>query len=216
MVIKIKKVLFFIVIILIFPLIICYAKDKKTIVIDAGHDCVYDKGASVNDVYEGEINLAISLQLADLFRNNGFNVLMTREDDNHLCADRFVKKEDLLKRCQIINDSNCELFLSIHLNFFKNSTYRGAEIYYSEKNKKNELLAGTILNQIKIELNNTSRSIKKTESLYLLNNSTKPGCLIECGFMSNEEELILLQRKDYQKILARSIFDGTMLYLNIV
>ncbi len=216
LVIIIKKVFFLSIIIFILPFMISYASNDKTIAIDAGHDCVYDRGASVGDVYEGVINLAIANELADLFRKEGVSVVMTREDGNHLCEDKFIKKEDMNKRCQIIEDSNCELFLSIHLNYFPSSNYKGSEIYYSSNNSNNELLANIILNQIKTELNNTSRNIKKTDSLYLLNNTTRPGCLIECGFMSNEEELALLQTKAYQKLIAKAIFDGAMLYLNIV
>ena len=211
-----KKILFLIVLLFSFPIVISYKNDKKIIVIDAGHDCIFDKGASVGTVYEGVINLAIAKKLENLFVKNDFKVVMTREDENHLCKNEFVKKEDMQKRCQIINSSNCTFFLSIHLNIFPASKYRGAEVYYSGNNKSNELLAGAILNQIKTELNNTSRSIKQTDSLYLLNNVTNPGCLIECGFMSNEEELMLLQDEEYQKKISAAIFNGTMIYLNVV
>ena len=42
----------------------------------------------------------------------------------------------------------------------------------------------------------------------------KPGILIECGFLSNEEELALLKEESYQEKVAWAIHMGVMEYYN--
>lgn len=57
-------------------------------------------------------------------------------------------------------------------------------------------------------LNNTTREIKENNDVYILKHISKPGCLIECGFMSNKEELSKLIEDDYQNSMARAIKKG--------
>ena len=189
---------------------------KLTIVIDPGHDGIYDTGTSVGNYNEGDINLKISQKLKNIL-DEDYNVILTREDENFLGnSNHFVKRDDLNQRIAIINNSKCDLFISIHQNFFPYDAYHGAEVHYNNINSFNKGVALLLLNSIKMTLNNTTREIKENNDVYILKHISKPGCLIECGFMSNKEELSKLIEDDYQNSMARAIKKGIDTYFEIM
>lgn len=189
---------------------------KLTIVIDPGHDGIYDTGTSVGNYNEGDINLKISQKLKNIL-DEDYNVILTREDENFLGnSNHFVKRNDLNQRIAIINNSKCDLFISIHQNFFPYDAYHGAEVHYNNINSFNKGVAFLLLNSIKMTLNNTTREIKENNDVYILKHISKPGCLIECGFMSNKEELSKLIEDDYQNSMARAIKKGIDTYFEIM
>lgn len=189
---------------------------KLTIVIDPGHDGIYDTGTSVGNYNEGDINLKISQKLKNIL-DEDYNVILTREDENFLGnSNHFVKKDDLNQRIAIINNRKCDLFISIHQNFFPYDAYHGAEVHYNNINSFNKGVAFLLLNSIKMTLNNTTREIKENNDVYILKHISKPGCLIECGFMSNKEELSKLIEDDYQNSMASAIKKGIDTYFEIM
>lgn len=192
------------------------SSSKLTIVIDPGHDGIYDTGTSVGNYNEGDINLKISQKLKNIL-DEDYNVILTREDENFLGnSNHFVKRDDLNQRIAIINNSKCDLFISIHQNFFPYDAYHGAEVHYNNINSFNKGVAFLLLNSIKMTLNNTTREIKENNDVYILKHISKPGCLIECGFMSNKEELSKLIEDDYQNSMARAIKKGIDTYFEIM
>jgi len=103
-----------------------------------------------------------------------------------------------------------DIYLSIHINWYKNSAWSGAEVLYHNINPNNKLLGETIMNHLKKDFG-TKRSLKKT-NLYLYRNTTIPGVLIECGFLSNSNERYLLRQESYQQKLSNSITDAIVEY----
>ncbi len=189
---------------------------KLTIVLDPGHDGIYDTGTNVLNYNEGDINLRISQKLKKLL-DEDYEVILTRDDEKYLGnSHHFVKKEDLDERIRIANQSRCDLFISIHQNFFPYDAYHGAEIHYNNINSFNKGVAFLLLNSIKMTLNNTTRQIKENNDVYILKHILKPGCLIECGFMSNKEELSNLIEDDYQNSMASAIKKGIDTYFEIM
>lgn len=189
---------------------------KLTIVLDPGHDGIYDTGTNVLNYNEGDINLRISQKLKKLL-DEDYEVILTRDDEKYLGnSHHFVKKEDLDERIRIANQSRCDLFVSIHQNFFPYDAYHGAEIHYNNINSFNKGVAFLLLNSIKMTLNNTTRQIKENNDVYILKHIFKPGCLIECGFMSNKEELSNLIEDDYQNSMASAIKKGIDTYFEIM
>ena len=57
------------------------------------------------------------------------------------------------------------------------------------------------------------RQEKSDGDYYILRKSDIPAVIVECGFLSNEEEAKLLSQGDYQMKIATSIADGVMRYL---
>ncbi len=137
---------------------------------------------------------------------------MIREKDVDLSSiyDPKKKRGDLYRRIRNIEKNKSDLYLSIHLNWYKNENYRGAEILYNNINEKNKILANSIMNQFKKTIG-TNRKIKTT-NLYLYRNTKTPGVLIECAFLSNYKDRQLIKSKQGQDQIAKTITNGVINY----
>lgn len=187
---------------------------QKTVIIDAGHGFPDGGAVSQSGIKESEINLEIAKRLKKLLSKNKVRVIMTRNDKNSLStSETNNKRDDLNKRTHIRENSNADLFISIHLNHFSESKYRGAQVFYSENNPENKELAQGIQTKL-IELADpeNTRSIKSTNSIYILKDSSIPSVLAECGFLSNPEEALLLTTPEYQDKIAKALHLGIMDY----
>lgn len=182
----------------------------KTIVIDPGHGAE-DPGTSYGDVYEKDINLSISLYLEKELGSLGANVILTRNGDYDLSTPNanYRKKSDFDNRIKLINESNADIYLSIHLNYLSDFSYLGPQVFY---NSDNEDLAKLIQEKMN-EVSKGDRKVKKIPSdTYMYNKLKVPGVLIECGFLSNAKERGLLKTNEYQKEIAKAIFLGVLEY----
>ena len=191
-----------------------YSLKNKIIYIDPGHGG-NDPGAMYKDVLEKDINLEISKLLKNELTKKGATVYLTRNGDYDLSVPNTInnKRSDLSRRGNVINKSNCDLFLSIHLNAESSSSWHGAQVFYNSKLKENEEIAKIFQNLFKEKLN-SDRNYKKDNTLYLQNRITRPGVLLELGFLSNPNERYLLQTDNYQKKIVNVIIEGVELYLN--
>jgi N-acetylmuramoyl-L-alanine amidase len=197
---------------------------NKVIVLDAGHGGI-DPGALSNDknTLEKDINLKIALKLRELLESSGALVILTREDDVSLYEDSPGKtirqryNENLKNRKKLIDESNADLFVSIHLNAFEQSKYYGAQTFYPAKDEKSKLLATFIQKELKrVADQSNMREVKPRSDIYLLKENKIPSILIECGFLSNEKETQLLKDSNYQEKIAWSIYAGMQKYLGSV
>ena len=138
---------------------------------------------------------------------------MTRKRDIDLSSiyDSAKKRGDLYRRLLMIKEKKSDLYISIHINWYQNTSMKGAEVLYNSINKNNEKLARSIMKEFKTDLEST-RTIKTTD-LYMYRNTTTPGVLIECGYLSNPVERNLLRDKKYQQKIAKSIVKGITNYL---
>lgn len=184
----------------------------RIIYVDPGHGG-RDPGTLSGTLYEKDINLEISLELRDQLMEKGAIVYMTRETDEDLSSqwDDHKKRGDLYRRLLLYKSVPTELYLSIHINADKNTSSKGIEVLYSHINPQNKVLGETLMRHFEKNFENTRNVI--TTDLYMYSNTTVPGVLIECGFLSNADERYLLQKKSYQKKLASSITDGVIEYL---
>ncbi len=182
------------------------------IMVDPGHGG-RDSGTYYGDILEKDINLEIAKELEKELTKYGAIVYMTRKRDVDLSSiyDSAKKRGDLYRRLLLIKEKNCDLYISIHINWYDDSTLKGAEVLYNSINKENKVLAQSIMNRFKKDLN-SNRNIKTTD-LYMYRNTTTPGVLVECGYLSNPVERTLLQEEEYQKKLAQSITNGIINYL---
>jgi len=93
----------------------------RRVVLDAGHGGS-DPGATAASVTEKAITLDIGHRLRVLLEREGFEVLTTRADDRTIA---------LRDRARMANDSNSDIFVSIHVNaIVKHTASRGIETYY--------------------------------------------------------------------------------------
>lgn len=181
----------------------------KTIYLDAGHGGV-DNGATVNNVHEKDLNLQIVYKLKETLTSAGATVLLTRKDDNDISNPNalYRKKSDFDNRIKLINNSNADLYISIHQNIYQNKKYSGPQVFYVKDNQK---LAEIIQNTLNKYLN-TKRKVKTINNTYMYKLLNKKGILIECGFISNDNERYKLKTEEYQLELSKIITEGIITY----
>lgn len=188
--------------------------DNATVILDAGHGGE-DGGAVADDgTMEKTLNLDIALRLRDLLELAGYRVYMTRTEDQSLCAEKFIKKEDMANRIGFAEEHPQALFVSIHLNKFSMRQYSGAQVFYSDNHEDGFLLAKSIQESIRTNLqpNNTRQVKVGNDNSILLKSITQPAVIVEGGFLSNEAELKLLKTEQYRTKLAYCIFTGIISY----
>lgn len=182
----------------------------KVIVLDAGHGGK-DRGTSSRGIYESDINLNIVLKLRDELVKQGVNVILTRDGDYDLSSPNVDrrKKSDFDNRIKLINSSEADMYISIHMNYLADAKYYGAQTFYTGNNER---LANVIQESLKKGLNSPMNSKKLSESIYMYKKLTIPGLLIECGFLSNSKERNLLVDDSYQLKIVKSIITGLIQY----
>ncbi|WP_273125253.1 N-acetylmuramoyl-L-alanine amidase CwlD [Bacillus weihaiensis] len=190
----------------------------KVIYIDPGHGGP-DGGAIGDDTLEKDISLSISLLLRDYLQEQGALVMLTREEDIDLADENTKgyskrKAEDLRNRVKMINESNADLFLSIHLNAIPSAKWSGAQTFYDGRFVENEHIAKYIQDELRRNLENTSRVARPIDGVYLMKNMEKPGALVEVGFLSNPNEERLLATEEYQQKVSASIYNGVLRYFS--
>ena len=142
----------------------------------------------------------------------GAIVYMTRERDEDLSSkwDERKKRGDLYRRILMYKKYQADLYLSIHINYYSDTTEYVAEVLYNSINPQNKIFGTILMNNFKTALG-SKRKLKKTD-LYMYRNTTVPGVLIECGFLSNPNERYLMQKSSYQKKLSKIITDSVITY----
>ena len=196
--------------------------ENVAIVIDPGHGGE-DPGSVADDgTLEKDLNLEIANLVKALCILNGQEVKMTRTEDTLLydyyddLQDYTGKKKiyDLKNRLKIAEESKGALYLGIHMNKFSQAKYSGVQIYYSKNATESYSIASDLSKSIKTYLQpNNNRQIKGADSsIYILNNIENPAILVECGFLSNENELAMLKNEEYRAKLALVIFSSIYNY----
>lgn len=188
---------------------------NKTIVIDCGHGG-FDAGkVGINGALEKEINLSIGKKLQKLLEENGAIVLMTREEDAGLYDEQEEnkKQQDMKRRVQIMNDSGADIAISIHQNSYTEESVKGPQVFYYETSAEATKLAGALQQSLNEKLNVLRpREIKGNTTYYVLCKTQIPTVIVECGFLSNEEEAEKLVQEEYQQQIAEAILGGIVDY----
>ena len=188
-------------------------------VIDAGHGGEDPGAIGVNGVYEKDLNLSIANEIGVYLSEKGYRVVYTRTDDKMLYSEDenikgFRKLSDLKNRLKIAKSNTDAILISIHMNSYAESKYSGLQGYYKPSCDKSRLLSESIQKSVRTEIQTeNTRSVKKGNKIYILENYDGVGVLIECGFLSNPEECEKLCEKEYQKELSFSIVCGIIDYI---
>lgn len=192
-------------------------KPKYTIVIDAGHGGK-DGGAvgRTTKVTESELNLKYANTLKDLCRNFGIGVVMTRSNMNGLYDESAPnkKKSEMEKRKSIINKSGADIMVSIHMNSYPLPTCEGAQVFYAKGSENGFRLAKSVQKSICLSFKN-ARTYVSVGDYFVLNYSSMPSILVECGFLSNPQEEQKLIQDDYCEKFCYNILAGILSYFEI-
>ncbi|MGN0244223.1 MAG: N-acetylmuramoyl-L-alanine amidase [Lachnospiraceae bacterium] len=188
---------------------------KISILIDAGHGGADPGKVGPDDILEKDINLSIAKKLQKLLKKKGYAVALTRKDDNGVYheGDRKTKSVDLQNRRNMILSSQPDAVISIHQNSFTSPDVSGAQVFYYEDSAESERLASVMQEALRNELDpENKREIKPDGAYYLLKTDACPMIIVECGFLSNEEEARLLATDEYQNKVTTAIYKGIASY----
>ncbi len=183
----------------------------RVIVVDAGHGG-FDPGAvGVTGVHECDINLAVAQFLKTELESRSAQVIMTREEDVGLGT---TQNESLQERRRIIEQSGSDIVISVHMNNYKQDpSVNGPLVLFMSGSEKGKSLAESVQDRLSYELDADGTSRGETK-LYILKSGNQPCVLVECGYLSNEEEERKLQQPDYQQKIAKAICDGASAFLS--
>ncbi len=174
------------------------------IFIDPGHGGP-DPGATGNGVTEEYVNLNVSLELANLLRNAGYDVMIyrTTSDENVLQN----KNADLRNRAQMANNWGADYFISIHTNSSTNPNAQGVEAYVYRLGGTSERLAQSIVDSVSDTLGSVNRGVMQA-NFAVLRRTNMPAVLVELGYLTNATEALNLNSPAWQRAVAGAIFDG--------
>lgn len=194
---------------------------QKTVIVDAGHGGDDGGAIGIDGTVEKDINLDIALKLEKILKFYGFNVIMTRTQDVMTCDDgldslRKRKISDIHNRFELMRKNPDAIFISVHQNKFEDSSQHGAQVFYSGNDERSKELAEAIQTSVTLTLQQKNdRVVKKSGSgIYLLYHAKIPAVLVECGFISNSDEVKKLKDESYRMKLAILIADGLLKYIS--
>lgn len=194
------------------------ASDPITVIVDAGHGGEDGGAQTVSGVPESKINLEIALKVEQMLAFSGIKPLMLRSTDTALYSSNchsFSEKKvsDLKNRVSMVNAVTNGLLVSIHQNHFSEQKYSGAQVFYNSADGS-QILAELVQTSLRSALNpQNDRMIKKASSIYLMEHTQCTGILVECGFLSNQQEAYLLQQPEYQLKVTGAICAALSEYL---
>lgn len=192
------------------------AEKEKVIVIDAGHGGADPGMIGIGGLEEKGINLAVSMKLKEALENQGFTVVMTRQEDKGLYEEgtRNKKVQDMQNRIEIMEKAKPILAVSIHQNSYTEESVKGPQVFYYETSAEGQKLAVNIQSALNIELSTERpRKEKGNTSYFLLKKSPCVLNIVECGFLTNKQEAELLQTEEYQQKIVEAVAKGIVQYM---
>lgn len=192
-------------------------EQKNCIIVDVGHGGFDSGKIGVNGELEKDINLQVALKLKKALEDKGMEVIMTREEDKGLYDENASNKkvQDLQRRCDLINEHNPLMTVSIHQNSYTSPEIKGAQVFYYTTSTESQKIAETIQEALIQGVDpQNHREAKANDSYYMLKKTSSPIVIVECGFLSNPEEAGKLTDEAYQQKLAEAIRLGIFQYLD--
>lgn len=179
------------------------ANKQIVVAIDPGHGGRDPGAVGIGGLRETDIVLDVSLQVEALLRQQGVQVVMTRQDDREI---------DLEPRVVTANRSNADLFVSIHANAISMSRpdVNGVETYHYGSGEGEEL-SDILLQSILEATNLNSRGVKEAR-FYVLRRTHMPASLVEVGFVTGAQDAPRLATAEFRTLLAQAITRGILQY----
>lgn len=204
--------------------VVTFANEQKKptqqhcVVIDAGHGLPDGGTTSCTGTLESSINLQIAQRLEAVMHLLGYSTLMLRNDENAIFTEGKTiaskKVSDTRNRVTIVNNTKNAILVSIHQNHFVEGRYSGAQVFYANTEGSRNLAENVQTSLIKCLDPDNNRQPKKASGIYLMEKISCTGILVECGFLSNAEEAVLLENDMYQKQLSYVIGVTVGNYIN--
>ena len=184
------------------------ATGDMVLIIDAGHGGADGGAVAPDGTKESELNLSVALKTEAICELLGYRTIMTRRSEeldypSSAATIRAKKIADQNMRVELINGTPNAVLLSIHQNIYPTPAPCGSQALYGKFQGSN-LFAELIQNGSEqyIDPENTRNAAGISDDIYLMKKVECPAVLIECGFLSNQDELKKLKSSEYQTKLA--------------
>jgi N-acetylmuramoyl-L-alanine amidase len=171
------------------------------IVLDPGHGGK-DPGATAGDLYEKDLLTQTADNVAQKLRDEGATVILTRS------GDYFVSLDD---RVRISQEYNTHAFVSLHYDAFPMIAINGVSTYFNSNADRE--LADAMQPSLSSNLPLHNRGVMQGNYRVLRNNPA-PSVILELGFMTNPNDLAVIQTEDYHNSAAKAIADGLKNYFD--
>lgn len=182
----------------------------KVIALDAGHGGSDVGAIGPTGVTEKGVTLRVTKELQKMLASEGAVVLMTRSTDTEVSSKKANASdvEELQARCDVGNDGNADVFLSLHMDSFTNSSPSGTTgYYYAKGSQAGQRLARYVSEGVVAALGTGNRGSKSC-NFYVVKHTTMPAALIEMAFISNDKEEKLMNTDAGVKKAAEGILNG--------
>lgn len=185
----------------------------KFIILDPGHGGK-DPGCVYKDEYEKDYNLDFAFSLKNVLEQNGATVLMTREGDYDLSSPNNThrKKSDFDNRIKLIEESQADIYISLHMNYLNDSSYYGSQVFYDDNNSQNKSIALLLQKNLNTFFNFEKNAKQLSNDKYMFQRINTKGILIEYGFISSARDRKNLKNEDYRASLSQVISDSIIKY----
>ncbi|MBP3964137.1 N-acetylmuramoyl-L-alanine amidase family protein [Paenibacillus lignilyticus] len=175
----------------------------KTIVLDAGHGGKDAGSIGQQGTFEKDVTLQTVLHIRDeLVKRTGAKVILTRPDDETVSLD---------ERVEIANNSNADVFVSIHYDAFESNDVAGMTTYYY--NDADSGLAELMHSELVKSIDVKDRGVK-VGNYQVIRENTRPALLLELGYISNHAEEERMQSAAFQETVSSAIASGIIDYLS--
>lgn len=202
------------------PTTVNVSGEGKVVVLDPGHGGE-DPGATskFSDLKEKDLNLKIALKTKALLEQSGYKVIMTRSEDvlkyeGDPGSMTQKRKMDLLSRKKVMDESQADIVVSIHLNGFGEAKYFGAQTFFTKNSKSSQKLAILMQKALKdkVDPQNKREALVKKDDIIITKNCKVTTIIVECGFLTNEQEEKSLRDEGYQNKLCDALKYGIDMY----
>ena len=192
------------------------------LILDAGHGGEDGGASSASGSKESDINLNIVLKTEALMAFLGVRTELTRDQDRSMHSEgastlHEKKVSDLKNRVEFVNSVPDAMLISVHQNYFTDSRYSGAQVFYNVGDVSRQWGEGTqeILWQV-LDPNNDRTAKVIPDNIYLFSHISCPAILVECGFLSNGEEASLLLTDAYQRKISLALAGAYLQELQMI
>lgn len=182
----------------------------KLIALDAGHGGSDTGAIGPTGVTEKGVTLRVAKALQKLLQAEGATVLMTRTTDTEVSPKKANASdvEELQARCDVGNEGNADIFISMHMDSFTNSTPSGTTgYYYTKGSKASQRLAQYVSEGVVTALGTGNRGTKSC-NFYVVKHTDMPATLVEMAFISNDKEEKLMNSETGINRAAEGILNG--------
>jgi N-acetylmuramoyl-L-alanine amidase len=187
----------------------------KTIVVDPGHGGSDPGAIGKSGLAEKDVTLAISTELRRLLEEKKADVILTRTTDRDVHSRQASDVQELQARVNVANKARADVFVSVHIDSYVDSTAKGTTTYFAPQSARGELLASKLQQSLVEQISLLDRGSREN-NFYVLKHAAMPAVLAEIAFISNPSEEAKLRQPDFIKKAAYGIFTGLTRFFSIV